>query len=192
MKKNILNVHDIIPSTEVNGPGKRFCLWVQGCHFNCKGCFNQKARLQIENKLMRTSSLVSMINETSDIEGVTFSGGEPFLQAEVLYNLSREITKSGLTIFIFTGFQLSELKTLADPYVVKLIGLADIIVDGVYKENIPSENLWTGSGNQRVHFLTEKYLDWENKIYGNHEVEIILDDRGGIKLTGTKNILNKN
>ena len=46
----LINTHDFLAVSEVNGPGKRSVLWVQGCCFDCPCCFNQEARKKDENK----------------------------------------------------------------------------------------------------------------------------------------------
>ena len=84
----MINVNHIETGSYVNGTGKRFVLWVQGCGFHCKGCGNPDTWSFDENKYYSVQELLSMIIKDSSLDGVTFSGGEPFLQAEELSKLA--------------------------------------------------------------------------------------------------------
>jgi len=82
----ILNVGKIVKRSRVNGPGQRFTIWMQGCTLRCKGCINKELWSKEPNQLIKVSDLFKRILNTPDIEGVTYTGGEPFEQAEALYH----------------------------------------------------------------------------------------------------------
>ena len=84
MKKKRINIAEIHPSTDNLGPGKRFAIWVQGCPFKCKNCIAPDWIPFEVNKPMLLTRLVSKIIAAKDIEGITISGGEPFMQASQL------------------------------------------------------------------------------------------------------------
>ena len=83
-----LKVYEIIHNTKVEGPGNRTCVFVQGCLKHCPGC-NSKDTLDITcGKDYDIEYLADTILSKGQVEGVTFSGGEPFLQSKQLYRLA--------------------------------------------------------------------------------------------------------
>ena len=119
----------------VDGPGFRYTLFVQGCPHGCPGCHNP---------------------QTHDFDGgqdiaLTFSGGEPFCKAEPLYYLAVELKKKGKHLMAYSGYTFEQLLELPDPFVKKLLGQLDLLVDGPFimaEKNI--ELRFRGSANQRV------------------------------------------
>lgn len=96
-----------------------------------------------------------MILATEGIEGVTFTGGEPFAQARALAQLARMVRTQGLSVFLFTGYELTEL---IQPQHRELLALADVVVTGRYVDaKRTSGYAWRGSTNQEVHFLSRRY-----------------------------------
>ena len=119
-----IRFHALIPITEVNGPGKRFGIWLQGCSRKCPDCYNPDAQDAAGGYEMSIEDLFHKIISTQGIEGVSFSGGEPLEQAEALIELMAKIKESTcLTILIFTAFTMPQLKEY--PSVLRL---ADHIV----------------------------------------------------------------
>ena len=74
-------------TTEVLGPYKRYAIWVQGCNKRCKGCIAPGAQPLSGGYSVSVEDLAADILSVSDIEGITISGGEPFLQQEALCEL---------------------------------------------------------------------------------------------------------
>jgi len=151
----VVNLAKVLPRSSANGPGERYVLWVQGCPLACSGCWNPDT-WSFERKILRkVNELADEIVHTTGIEGVTFTGGEPFAQAAALAELAKTIKKSGLTLFIFTGYTIPELKK---PEHQMLIEHADILVTGRYDKSLRTTDLpWRGSSNQEVHFISKKY-----------------------------------
>lgn len=157
---DILRLHNVVYHTKVLGPGVRAAVWFQGCHRRCKGCMSESSRPMDGGRLVRISRLCDAIVACQDIEGITVSGGEPFLQPEALYALLSNIRKrSNLGVIIYTGFTLDRLKALEDPWIGGVLnGLADLLIDGEYVEALNDGKSLRGSSNQQLHFLTERYL----------------------------------
>lgn len=178
-------LHGFLPVSTVNGPGKRSVVWVQGCIFDCPGCFNQEARPFTRDRLVTGSELIAQI--PSEVEGITISGGEPFCQAWALIGFCREVKARGLTIMLYSGYTLARIKAIYDPACLGLLEQADILVDGLYEQKIPATNPWAGSGNQQVHFLSTRYsailLPVDQKKQARYE-EIIIDEEGLVIHTG--------
>ncbi len=179
-----INVYEVLQESKVNGPGVRSVVWVQGCCFNCPGCANHAAREDKINTLISPKELLSLL-PLDNIEGITISGGEPFLQPEPLLELARLAKNAGLTIMIYTGFTIEELKNSGDAFVIGLLDIIDILIDGRYVKDIPPSNIWSGSGNQRVHFLSDAYSDMSNEIRSDARYrEAHIDKNGDIIITG--------
>lgn len=104
---SLLNMAAFLPVSRSNGPGRRAVVWVQGCTRSCSGCFNQEMRPFVDKELITARELAGRILAIEDIEGVTFSGGEPFEQAEALAELAEQLADRGLTIVIFTGYTVT-------------------------------------------------------------------------------------
>jgi anaerobic ribonucleoside-triphosphate reductase activating protein len=182
-----LNIGRLLPRSGVNGPGERFVVWLQGCNLKCPGCINQEF-LPAEPKLViSVSKIHKLIVSTSGIEGVTYSGGEPFEQAKPLYHLSALLKKKGLSIMSYSGYTYDELLRRKDRYAKKLLGMLDILIDGRFEADNAAPLLWRGSANQKVHFLTAKYKDYEKMINReNTDMEISVSNKD-ISFTGNFN-----
>jgi len=108
------------------------------------------------------------------IEGITYSGGEPFMQCKALVPLNEILINQGLSIASYSGFTLDELHQSPDPSVKKFLSQLDILIDGKFQQKNKANLLWRGSNNQHVHFLTEKYKEYEKLINSGGEIELII------------------
>ena len=180
-----LNIAAIRPCTEAEGPGKRFAIWCQGCLRRCPGCCNPHMQPMERRHLVEVDKLMDLIlkHRVKDgIEGVSFIGGEPILQAEGFAELARKCQEEGLSVLLFTGFSYDDLLTMKNIDIDILLDNSDIIVDGEFVESLyDKERDWVGSSNQRVIFLSDRYYDGIEYEHGAHSTEIrILKDRIGI------------
>ena len=123
---DFIRINNFIPSSTVNGPGKRFVIWTQGCNLNCEGCFNRKTHKLDGGFLIKISKLADLINNTKDIRGITFSGGEPLLQVNEIIKLIELVNKS-LDIFIFSGYTIKEVISIVVP--ITKIKISGIIIE---------------------------------------------------------------
>lgn len=157
-RHSYLNVAAICPRTRVLGPGYRFVIWVQGCCFNCRQCISPEWRAIKLANLFTITELAEVILKTSQIEGITLSGGEPMLQAGKLHQLiSRVQMKRELTVICYTGFTLLDLQDSENPDVVSLLAAIDVLIDGLYVDQLNDNRGLRGSTNQRIHFLSGIY-----------------------------------
>lgn len=148
-----LRLAGLVPESVVDGPGIRFVVFAQGCPHHCPGCHNPETWDPEAGKLVEVEEILSMIAGARLLKGVTFSGGEPFLQAEALSELARGIKKLGLDLMVYTGYEYEELLELARtrPAYMELLELTDILVDGPYYEAQRDLTLaFRGSANQRL------------------------------------------
>jgi len=115
----------------------------------------------IPKKIIDCDSLLNMIIESKDknqIEGVTFWGGEPFLQAKGLSYVSKICRDEKLSVMTFTGYTIKELTELELPYTDQLLQYTVILVDGKFLINkIENDRNWIGSENQKIYYLTKFY-----------------------------------
>jgi anaerobic ribonucleoside-triphosphate reductase activating protein len=133
-------------------------IWVAGCSRRCPGCIGEPLRDPAAGEDVLVEDLTRRVLSWPDIEGLTFSGGEPFQQAAALAALCDAVRKErDLTLMCFSGFTLEELRASADPGVQGLLAVLDILVDGPFQRERQRSLLWRGSDNQRVHFLSDRY-----------------------------------
>lgn len=157
-----INLAKFIPSTQVEGPGNRFALWVQGCPKRCPGCCNPGFLEKVPAQLTHSSQLCEQIDKSikeNAIEGITLLGGEPMWQAKGLSEIASHAWAQGLSVMVFSGFLIEEIlqSPLEDPRRT-LLSYCDVLVDGPYILNKPEKDRnWVGSTNQRFHYLTERY-----------------------------------
>lgn len=148
-----LRIAGIARESVVDGPGMRLVIFTQGCPHNCPGCHNPETHDPAGGKLIDSTEIITMIEQSRLIRGVTFSGGEPFLQAEILANIAYVTKKMGLDIVTYTGFLYEKLLAHAatDLAIAALLQHTDILIDGPYKKEERDLRLaFRGSKNQRL------------------------------------------
>lgn len=135
----------------VDGPGLRLVIFFQGCPFACKGCHNESTWDLKGGKEESIEEIAKLWENNKLIDGVTFSGGEPFVQPENLLKLVKKVKERNLHVLIYTGFLYEDLKALNDKVVNEILSLADILIDGPYIESKKDPTLlYRGSSNQRI------------------------------------------
>ena len=184
-----LRIHRFLPYTEAEGPGKRACLWVQGCSIQCKGC-GVPWTWPVEGGTLTTVEFI--LNEIKkskkkyEIEGVMFLWGEPFDQAEALAELSSKAKENGLSIMTFTGYTIDDLRETKKSGYDRLLESTDLLIDGPFmKENLDLGRPWIGSSNQRYHFLTDRYKELANQLHLiPNRLEVRLEASGIVTING--------
>jgi anaerobic ribonucleoside-triphosphate reductase activating protein len=173
---NILNIFDYSNGSQALGPGLRCIVWVQGCPFNCKGCTSPEGRPIEENILVEIDTLVEAIINNTSIQGVTISGGEPFLQAAQLAELLKKVKKvrPELDVIVYTGYTIEKLHWQDTK---ELLALTDVLIDGQYIDELNDNKGLRGSSNQKIHFLTGKLKNFEDTLENSpRNVEVIISD----------------
>lgn len=173
-----LNIMGYVDESEVNGPGCRAVVWMQGCLRECPGCFNLNSWSFEINQLMAVDTLVEKITSNPNHEGVTFSGGEPFWQAPALANLARQVKARGLNVMSFTGFTLEKLQSEYAPAGTQdLLAQLDILIDGAYIQSlaINSPDSPVSSSNQRVHVFNPELEDKITWASDQTEIHVLKD-----------------
>ena len=147
-----------------DGPGVRVSIFMQGCSFNCKNCFNPETHDFAGGKefTQNTINKVLELSDNDNIEGLSILGGEPMHPKNI--DGTKELAKAfkekypEKNVWVWSGFQFD--KDLKDKEALKYI---DVLVDGQYVDELHNPMLkWKGSSNQRV-IDVQKSLK-ENKI----------------------------
>jgi anaerobic ribonucleoside-triphosphate reductase activating protein len=173
-----LNIMGYLNRSEVNGPGCRAVVWVQGCWRECPDCFNLASWSLAVNQLVSVEELAERILSEPANQGVTFSGGEPFLQAPALAALAKQIKTAGLNVLSFTGYTLSELRSPSAPEgAVDLLNQLDILIDGPYVSAlaIHKPDSPVSSRNQRLHIFNPAFADKIDWASDQTEIHILKD-----------------
>ena len=176
-----MNIAHIENTSLIYGPGIRFVIWVQGCSIRCKACWNKEMwNFQKKNELSINEIIKQIVKQNNIIEGITILGGEPFDQYEELLLLVKEIKNLNLSLILYTGYTIAELKTKQQ---TKIFDFVDILITGRYEEsNRTVKGGLVGSSNQKINFLTDKYSKEDLVI--NNESEISIDENGKINIYG--------
>ena len=160
MPELTLQVAQIVPCTEAEGPGRRFALWFQGCPLRCPGCCNPEFIPFAGGEAMTLADVLRQLDDArgQGIEGITLLGGEPLAHPAGAAALARAARERGLTVMVFSGYTIEDARAKADPGVDAVLTHTDILVDGPYvREQPDTTRRWIGSTNQRIHFLSERY-----------------------------------
>lgn len=157
-RMSVLNLAGFLARSSANGPGTRAVIWVQGCPIRCRGCFNPASWSFSPVTMVSSDELAARILATDGIDGVTFSGGEPFAQAGALACVGEQVRDEGLTIVTYTGYTCEQLTTRADPAMDRLLAVTDLLIAGPYVENMACNDPYIGSANQQVIPLTGRIL----------------------------------
>ncbi|TYO95889.1 anaerobic ribonucleoside-triphosphate reductase activating protein [Desulfallas thermosapovorans] len=144
-----IRISGIIKESVVDGPGFRLVIFTQGCPRHCPGCHNPDLIPARGGREMTPDEVLQLIrqNITPLTGGITFSGGDPLMQARALAEILQLLRKEYplLSIWVYTGYVFEEIK---DWPVLRYI---DVLVDGPYEESKRDISLaFRGSSNQRL------------------------------------------
>ena len=161
-----LNIADVWTCTRTLGPGLRSAVWVQGCPRHCPNCISPDWIPQIEARRIGPEDLASIMLKSPDITGLTFSGGEPMLQASGLSVLAKIARiERDLNIICFTGYTYQQLLNHpTESPVHKLLAEIDVLIDGPYISSLDDNLGLRGSSNQKIYHLSDRLrgFDFEN------------------------------
>jgi len=184
-QRHVVNLAGFLARSTVNGPGCRAVVWVQGCPLRCEGCFNDRFRSFFRSHLVAVDEIYGRIMTSLQPDGVTFSGGEPFAQAESLAVLGEKLKDRGLSIITFTGFTYEYLSKKNRSSWNHLLSVTDLLIAGPY---IPSLHCDTGgliaSSNQTLVHLTDRIPVQPTPQNGSKDIELTISPEGEILVSG--------
>ncbi|MDF2607892.1 MAG: nrdG [Bacillales bacterium] len=152
--KKTARVMNIIHDSIVDGPGLRTVIFFAGCEHRCKGCHNPESWNYQNGSEMNVEQIISEI-EANPITNVTFSGGDPFFQADVVTDIAKLVKDLGRNLWVYTGYTLEQIQ-YNDRY-SDLLKYIDVLVDGPFIESEKDYSLdFRGSRNQKIHYLSPR------------------------------------
>lgn len=168
MSKTIRLASPLQCQSIADGPGLRMVLWCQGCKVGCKGCHNPETHCMNGGKEYYIEDIVMFINANyKHHQGLTLSGGDPFLQPKECKEIVNSIKKLGLDIWAYCGNTFEQL--LEDPDKLELLKVCDVLVDGPYMEKKRDVSLaFRGSKNQRIIDVQKSLRQGEVVLYGEY------------------------
>ena len=145
-----IRIHNRIDKSRANGPGTRAVLWLQGCPFECPGCFNPELRDFSGGDELPVDELVKWAISLKGIDGISISGGEPTEQIKPLNRFLSAIKKNtDLSVLLFSGRTEEEIIKLKGGR--ELLVMTDVLVEGRYNRELANPpGVWPSSSNQKI------------------------------------------
>ena len=144
-----VKIAGITKESVVDGPGIRYVIFSQGCKHNCKGCHNPSTHNFNNGEEIDVDEIINNVLNAKHIDGVTFSGGDPFYQPKEFSYIAKALHKNNINILSYTGFTYE--KIVNDKDMKDFLENIDILVDGPFIEREKNLKLsFRGSNNQRV------------------------------------------
>ena len=146
----MLDLSGIVEDSIVDGPGIRTTVFSQGCPHHCAGCHNPETWEFGCGTPMDEERILEIVRSNPLCRGVTFSGGEPFAQAEGFARLARLLKSSGYEVASYSGYTFEQLLH-GTPAQKELLQTIDVLIDGPFlMEERSLELVFRGSRNQRI------------------------------------------
>ena len=146
-----IKISGVVNDSIVDGNGFRLTVFTQGCPHHCPGCHNPETHNPKDGFWADTEDIMDVVKENPLLDGITLSGGDPFMQSVPCTLLAEETHKLGLNVWTFTGYTWEELWAEQDAEKLELLRHTDILVDGPFLLAERSLELrFKGSKNQRT------------------------------------------
>lgn len=155
----------------VDGPGLRLTIFTQGCLHHCPGCHNPQTHDPEGGSWADTEDILAAAAENPLLDGITLSGGDPFMQPVPCLALAEGAHKIGLNVWTYTGYTWEALLEENDAEKLALLKETDVLVDGPFLLAERSLELqFCGSRNQRLidvkkSLAADKVVLWEEPSY---------------------------
>ena len=155
----------------VDGPGLRLTIFTQGCLHHCPGCHNPQTHDPDGGSWADTDDILAAAAENPLLDGITLSGGDPFMQPVPCLALAEGAHKIGLNVWTYTGYTWEALLEENDAEKLALLKETDVLVDGPFLLAERSLELrFCGSRNQRLidvkkSLAEDKVVLWEKPKY---------------------------
>lgn len=178
----LIRIHSRIKKSRVNGPGARAVVWLQGCPFDCPGCFNPALKDFNRGEAAPVQAIIEWVLSLKGITGISISGGEPTEQIRSLNIFLSAIKKrTDLSVLLFSGRTEKEIFELTGGR--ELMAMTDVLIEGPYNKGLANPSgVWPSSKNQRITLLTDRYK--KSDFSGLPETEITITDQGEVVQSG--------
>lgn len=144
-------IHDSV----VDGEGLRTVVFFAGCPHRCVGCHNPQSWNTCNGTEMTAEEIIKEIAK-NPLTDVTFSGGDPFLQAAEVKKVAKGVKDLRKNLWIYTGYTLEEIQNSQNNDMIELLQYGDVLVDGRFELDKRDLTLpFRGSSNQRIIRLKE-------------------------------------
>ena len=148
-----MRIAGLVQDSIVDGPGFRFTVFTQGCPHNCQGCHNPDTHDPDGGREMTVKQVIDAMLSNPMTDGLTLSGGDPFVQAADCAEIAKAAHKNDLNVWTYTGWTYEKLRSLSerDEGIKALLNETDVLVDGPFILSQKSYDVpWRGSKNQRL------------------------------------------
>lgn len=137
-----MRIAGTLPCSFINGDGARYVVFTQGCNHYCPGCHNPETWNLNGGTEITVEEIAADFRKHRLLDGITLSGGDPFLQQDECVKLLKLLPD--VNVWIYTGYEYEEI---CDTHLAKL---ADVLVTGPFVEELKCDGKMYGSSNQRI------------------------------------------
>lgn len=137
-----MRIAGTLPCSFINGDGARYVVFTQGCTHRCPGCHNPETWKLNGGTEITVEEIAADFRKHRLLDGITLSGGDPFLQQNECVKLLKLLPD--VNVWIYTGYEYEEI---CDTPLAKL---ADVLVTGPFIEELKCDGKMYGSSNQRI------------------------------------------
>ncbi len=157
----------------VDGPGIRLTIFTQGCPHNCPGCHNPQTHEPKGGSWADTEDIIAVMSENPLLDGITLSGGDPFMQPVECTELAKGAHQCGLNVWTYTGYTWEALWQENDPAKIALLKESDVLIDGPFIMAERSLELkFRGSKNQRIIDVKKSLQTGEIVLWEEYKFEL--------------------
>lgn len=158
---------DIQTDSIIDGEGIRTVIWFQGCPHKCFGCHNPETHNINEGKEFDIEEIKKIIDKLEYQNGITLSGGDPFMQPEAATEIAKYAHEKGYNVWCYTGYLYENI--IKNEKLYNLLLNIDVLIDGPFIMKEKSLNCkFRGSSNQRI-IDVKKSLD-KKEVINYYEV----------------------
>ena len=168
-----ISLSGITGDSIVDGPGIRLTIFTQGCPHHCPGCHNPQTHDPKGGSWGDTDDIIAAMAENPLLDGITLSGGDPFMQPKECTELSKGAHKHVLNVWTYTGYTWEALLQENDHEKIALLQESDVLIDGPFLLAERSLELkFKGSRNQRIIDVKKSLQAGEIILWEDHTFDL--------------------